>query len=215
MKFSSSIPTFINLFWMMNYVFGCPYVSSTTNGKETHNSESMLRSLQGGDGFEFECRFTGGTADEAATAAKQDIINMIERRERLGPKFVRLAFHDCVNGCDGSVDTANPDNFGLEVPIARLRPIVTCYDSALTRGDIWALAGLASAEHMQDDDDDDTISFNLEYYGRVSLPDDESGKLGDVMPGNHLTTQGLLDYFNKTFGFTTQETVAIMGVHTL
>ena len=111
---------------------------------------------------------------------------------------------------------SDPENAGLEVPIEALRPIVECYSeptSGLTRADIWALAGLTAAEHMQDDDDG--VIYSFEYYGRSSLPNEMSGKDGDIMPGNHLTTQGLLDYFNETFGFSTRETVGIMGVHTL
>ena len=40
-------------------------------------------------------RFTG-TPAEAIAAAKQDIISLIDETGRLGPKFVRLGFHDCV-----------------------------------------------------------------------------------------------------------------------
>ena len=43
--------------------------------------------------------------------------------EVLNPIFVffaedalrRLAFHDCVGGCNGCLDTTNPDNNGLKV----------------------------------------------------------------------------------------------------
>jgi hypothetical protein len=29
-------------------------------------------------------------------------------------KFLRGAFHDCMGGCDGSLNTTNPSNNGLE-----------------------------------------------------------------------------------------------------
>ena len=42
----------------------------------------------------------------------------------MGPKFLRLAFHDCVGGCDGCVDLQNPENNGLELPINTLQKLV-------------------------------------------------------------------------------------------
>jgi len=39
-----------------------------------------------------------GTVQEALDAAREDIQNIMN-----APKFVRLAFHDCVGGCDGCV----------------------------------------------------------------------------------------------------------------
>ena len=34
--------------------------------------------------------------------ARSEIESAIRRDRRLGPKFLRLAFHDCVGGCDGT-----------------------------------------------------------------------------------------------------------------
>lgn len=66
-------------------------------------------------------------------------------------KFIRAAFHDCMGGCDGSINASNPANKGLE-PFAK--QIREAYDLAtnplntsnaalfkkLTRADFWALS---------------------------------------------------------------------------
>jgi len=66
----------------------------------------------------------------------------------LGPKFVRLAFHDCVGGCDGCVDLTNGDNAGLNLPINALAPIVTKYQGqgGISRADIWVISSLVACE---------------------------------------------------------------------
>ena len=95
----------------------------------------------------------------------------------------------------------------------RLRPVVECYANVLTRADIWALAGTASAELLQNDDGG--VAYSFEYYGRASLPSDSTGDELERMPSIHFTTDDLLEFFEDNFGFSTEETVAIMGVHTL
>jgi hypothetical protein len=66
-------------------------------------------------------------------------------------KFLRGAFHDCMGGCDGSINVTNPSNRGLE---GLAKVINNAYNLAtnakntsnaasfkkLTRADFWALA---------------------------------------------------------------------------
>lgn len=150
------------------------------------------------------------SVSSAIADAKGRIIDLVANTPILGPKFVRLGFHDCVGGCDGSVNLEDGDNAGLELPIMRLRPLVECFAPALTRADVWALAALTSAEFLQDGGP----TYPDFVAGRPSRADDESGN-GESMPSPHLTTPALLDFFGSNFGFDAQETVAIMGAHTL
>jgi hypothetical protein len=56
---------------------------------------------------------------------------------------IRLAFHDCVGGCDGCVNLAQPVNRGLEKTIAALDGVYRrhSYAAVLSRADFWAYAG--------------------------------------------------------------------------
>lgn len=65
-------------------------------------------------------------------------------------KFIRGAFHDCIGGCDGSLNITNPPNRGLEeMPKAitssfslATNPLNTSNAAAfqkLSRADYWAL----------------------------------------------------------------------------
>ena len=67
-----------------------PHLSENDEGNVVLPKHMAERSLQD--------RFTG-TPAQAITAAKQDIVNLIDQTGRLGPKFVRLGFHDCVGEC--------------------------------------------------------------------------------------------------------------------
>ena len=108
---------------------------------ENATKDLKARNLQTG-------RFVG-TPEEAIEAASEEIADIVRSSRRLGPKFVRLGFHDCVGGsCDGCVDLGNPDNDGLDVPIDALVSTVNFYQDQLTRADVWALAALTAAETM-------------------------------------------------------------------
>lgn len=167
----------------------------------------------------------------AISLASSEIQWLMETDNRaLAAKFLRLGFHDCVGGCDGCVDLNNPENFGLDIPINALAPIVnnTRYKAAgLTRADIWALATLTGCNVAHPNSND---FFSLGSYGRVGCEDlgtpcfDVAGE--DVgctpitgphrdLPLSDLDTDDVLDFFNDAFGFTDQETVALMGAHTL
>jgi len=151
-------------------------------------------------------------------AAMTDILNTARANNgRLRPKFVRLGFHDCVGGCDGCVDLANPDNFGLLEPIDALASVVAAHtsDGGLTRADIWAMAAMVSAEDAQPNNIAG-FTYIFEWYGR-STCDAAEGKGGPdrTLPSSDLPTSKLLKFFFLEFGLTERETVAIMGAHSI
>jgi hypothetical protein len=166
--------------------------------------------------------------------AERDIRTLINNDPLMGPKFVRLAFHDCVGFCDGCVDMTFGDNFGLDLPIDALTPIVEKYerpDLGISRADIWALAALVATDIAQERSDT-KVDFRMMFIGRKNceirtfnrcfaedgVTEREcSPKLGPFhhLPLADITTADLFHFFNKEFGFNDKETVAIMGAHTL
>jgi Peroxidase len=151
--------------------------------------------------------------DEAIQMATTMIKQIIVDNKGMGAKFVRLSFHDCVGGCDGCVDLSNPSNFGLQTPIDILVPVVQHNGQFLTIGDIWALAGLVASRVSQKDT---TVSFALQFVGRPQCAGaDTTGGPHRVLPSAHFSTKKVVDFFAKTFNFSPDETVAILGAHTL
>jgi len=148
---------------------------------------------------------------------------------KLAAKFLRLAFHDCVGGCDGCVDLTNPENAGLLVPIAALRPIVLKHVKLggvlNSRADLWALAATVAANVTQT-----KIAFKMDGNKRVDCENanlvclnSTGGKqpCSDVrgphriIPGIDTNSHDLIKFFANEFGFSIKDTVAIMGAHTV
>mmetsp|Transcript_19626 Transcript_19626/g.30259 ORF Transcript_19626/g.30259 Transcript_19626/m.30259 type:complete len:826 (-) Transcript_19626:36-2513(-) len=158
---------------------------------------------------------------------REQIRELIRSNHALAPKFLRLAFHDCIGGCDGCVDMTDLDNTGLEIPISVLSTLVSEWKGKgiLSRADIWALAAMVGSEVTQAQHD-----FYMEYAGRIDCEDsgktclDENSNpqecrqdLGDfrAMPSPDILTHDLLDFFAENFGFNAQEVVALMGAHSI
>merc|ERR1711915_1118620 len=114
------------------------------------------------------------------------------------PTAVRLSFHDCVGGCDGCLNVDNPDNAGLADIVASLEEVYidNGYDSVLSRADFWALAGVYAV--------DKTIELN-------NADCDED----DCLPSATLGHADVMSFFANEFGFDDNETVALLGAHTL
>jgi len=137
---------------------------------------------------------------------------------------VRLAFHDCVGGCNGCLNINNEDNAGLPDLVEDLETLYTdnSLDTLLTRADFWAYAGIYALEKAieftnEDCDTCDTVpSLNLTFQtGRVDC-DTAPYTDDDVhLPGPHMTYDELVTFYNDEFGMTAEEAVAIMGGHTL
>ena len=69
-----------------------------------------------------------------------------------GPRFVRLAFHDCVGGCDGCINVHNADNAGFASTIPRLEEVYLGrgFHREMSRADFWALAAIHGLERTLD-----------------------------------------------------------------
>jgi len=156
------------------------------------------------------------------------------------PTAVRLTFHDCVGGCDGCINFDNADNAGLEDIVADLE---VQYDSdtisstGMSRADFWTIASyVAIAETLEianrQADTGNTCrrrsngypycfyslpNFYDAQFGRVDCnSDDPTGT--DAMhefPSPNGDSAATTAYFADEFGLTAEETVAIMGAHTL
>ena len=100
--------------------------------------------------------------------------------------------------------------YGIDTLVCH--PIVNFYSDVLTRADIWALAAVTAAEEAQENPG--ARRYECDYYGRETC-DDATGGPNRELPSAHLTTDELLDFFASNFAFSEQETVAIMGAHTL
>lgn len=162
--------------------------------------------------------------------AEEDIRALIAEDENLGPKFVRLGFHDCIGGCDGCVDMTLADNVGLDIPIDALEPLVRLHENEIfSRADIWALAALVGTDVAQTRSQT-KVDFSLESIGRQNCESkgtpclDVDGnerschsKLGPhhQFPESDITTEELFHFFSAEFQFSVQEVVALMGAHTL
>lgn len=148
---------------------------------------------------------------------RSDIIQLIEDTDRdLIPKCLRLAFHDCIDGCNGCIDPTAIDNRGLEEPIDILFPLVQKYQHKLSRSDVWAYCAIVSADLAVVDDRPSDLNFYVHYVGRTDCKGaDEKGFGGPevTMYDAHLTTHDMIDFFYDRFGFSPYEMVVLMGVH--
>ena len=124
----------------------------------------------------------------------------------------------------------NPDNAGLEKPIAVLDPIVNAFSSqGLTRTDIWMLSALVATQSAMPPDDRD-IDFPLQWIGRRTCEElvdcgvDFSGNptVCASMRGPHvaqphgtLGTASIQQFFEQEFNFNPQQVTAMMGAHSV
>ncbi len=155
---------------------------------------------------------------------QEQIRLLIENDIRLAPKFLRLAFHDAVSlGC---LDMNDPENLGLEYPILALEPLVQHYRGFLSQADVWVTASLVACEVTSNG-----WGFPMYYYGRggagvpMVTPNSEGAEAKKVdecqsviprpFPSVDITSHDLLQYFAATFGFSTRETIVVMGAHTI
>lgn len=162
---------------------------------------------------------------------KLKILESIEAKKEIGigATYLRLAFHDCVPkaGCDGCVNMGLGENDGLDPAVTALEKIVDEFENEalnVTRADIWAFAALVAVEDAQT-----TLVFTDEFkVGRKTCEttnncntSDKSlcarfgNEIGDAFPIPSLTTHELMNFMQNRFGYSADDTVAIMGAHTL
>jgi len=141
------------------------------------------------------------------------------------PTAVRLAFHDCVGGCDGCLNVNNPDNAGLADLVDSLDTVYTTngYDTVLSRSDFWALAGVYAVDktielNNDDCDEDDCAvpdSGLVFQWGRTDCDTAPHTDVDVHLPSALLNHSSVITFFANEFGFDENETVALLGAHTL
>lgn len=168
---------------------------------------------------------------ELITTVRNQIQNVTMTSPLLMGKFLRLAFHDCVGGCDGCVDMTFFDNIGLQTPIDVLKPIVEQYaGQGLSRTDIWMLAAVVAADVAETTVN---IDFPFNRIGRKTCEEIHNGDCGlnslgepavcDASGGPHRPlchadidgSSTLEKFMFDEFGFDAQQTTAIMGAHSV
>merc|ERR1711892_961049 len=159
------------------------------------------------------------------TRIKNKIKNVVNPAQSNLATALRLSFHDCVGGCDGCININNEDNAGLADTIAALDTVYTDngYDSVLSRADFWAIAGIYAVDKTialndadcEEDDCQVPDSGIVFQWGRV---DCDTAPYTDVdvgLPSALLAHTDVMSFFATEFGFDANETVALMGAHTL
>jgi len=141
------------------------------------------------------------------------------------PTALRLAFHDCVGGCDGCLNVDNPSNAGLADLVADLDAVYleNGYDTVLSRADLWALAGIyavdkgiefandaCSAEECAVPASGLVFQWGRQDCSTAPYTEDDKG-----LPAATLDHGGVMEFFQGEFGFDANETVALLGAHTL
>jgi hypothetical protein len=131
-------------------------------------------------------------AAQAMSQASSVIASMVQANPKLTPAFLRMGFHDCVGGCDGTsnnskarrfpttfshkilfvgcIDLSDPANNGLAIPISVLDSVVQQFatpSTGLSRADIWALATMVGADVANHGNITQPISFTQNWFGRV------------------------------------------------
>lgn len=121
------------------------------------------------------------------------------------------------------------DNNGLIQPIAALQDVVNRYaNQGLTRTDVWMLAAVVASEVSARG-----FTFPFQWIGRktcaelnnnncgrnsrgqTSRCDQVGGPHRELCHGDTAGTQTIRQFMSSEFGFTDQQTAAIMGAHTI
>lgn len=129
----------------------------------------------------------------------------------------------------GCVDLTFSDNAGLLLPIVALQDIVSAYaDQGLTRTDIWMLSAVVASEVTAS-----AFTFPFQWIGRktcaelnnnncglnsqgdFSRCDEIGGPHRELCHGDTAGTETIRQFMASEFGYTDQQTAAIMGAHTV
>ena len=121
----------------------------------------------------------------------------------------------------------NPDNFGLDEGIDAMEDIyeiLKIEGISISRADLWAIGGRAGAEWGMEGmpgnanfvpGDHETADFVTPFekfkFGRQDCPSSPYTDEEFKFPNPHLDYSGLMKYFKETFGFTEDQSVAILG----
>jgi hypothetical protein len=126
-------------------------------------------------------------------------------------------FQKGLGGCDGCIDHSNADNGIplLNIAVDILKPIVEKYEPlGLSRPDIWVLASSTGVEMAMPDSEFVPIPFTTVGRQPCNPANMTEGPKATACDPN-LGTDELVEFFKVHFGFSPQETAAIMGAHTM
>lgn len=135
------------------------------------------------------------------------------------PKAVRLAFHDCISGCNGCINGKNPDNLGLKGIVKdsfELEAFIKdklFYNLSLSRADLWILIAFRAIYISANHPGLTQPILNFKF-GRVNCAEGALLDELEILPssvGNWGRVQGTFQKFN----FTNREIIALMGAHSL
>jgi len=160
------------------------------------------------------------TVVQAKSDLKKDLFK--DRPDRYATA-VRIAFHDCVGGCDGCINRDNPDNAGFMFDSLDVmdRVYEKKYKSEMSRADFYILTGVTALEESLKFNNANLTSNYLRpvkfkfKFGRCDCPTSPYTSVDREFPAGHSNYKQVTDFFRNEFGFSVRESVAIMGAHTL
>lgn len=136
---------------------------------------------------------------------------------------MRLVFHDCNGGCDGSLNLSNSDNRGLEATIFKLGSIFNkfslVFSPYLTQADFWALVMCRALAYGLKTGN--SIPFSDTYpdfvYGRPTnknaTADDFEGVFPDGIANWSTITTNLKAGLNGIIQTNDSDIVTLLGLH--
>ncbi|CAH1786793.1 unnamed protein product [Owenia fusiformis] len=178
--------------------------------------------------FKFTIEGSVAITKDQVKEIKKDIVELIEanRDPKDGalhfiPGFVRVAFHDCVGGCDGCLNHSDENNAGLSVYVGPLETIYLKYKTLLSRADFWQLAGITAIERSVEKCKD-CIKPDLPFETGRKDCKDSPNYTGDPrsfpMNAGHGDINNALTFMEEAFGLPRNEpelATALIGAHTL
>ena len=165
--------------------------------------------------------------DDFIVLLKDVLTTTLTRDPSLIGTLLRLLFHDCVPdaGCDGCVNLDLGANNGLARAVDELDTIFEglrdfAENLGFTRADAWTFAALFAVEFAEPTK---TLLFTDNFRtGRENCEIACTGCSSRRGPetfidflGPDATTHELIEFMRLKFGYTMDDTVAVMGAHTL
>jgi hypothetical protein len=135
------------------------------------------------------------------------------------PLAVRLTFHDCVGGCDGCVNLNDSNNNGLAPIVNALEGAYAQFNTAMSRADFWALAGIVALQVASTGPGQPLSSSPVPLtftWGRQDCPTSPTTTALDDFPNamGNLSEVGRV-FVTGEFAMTWQQVTALLGAHSL
>ena len=187
-----------------------------------------------------QCGDTGITFCDLDSTLRNELEDEFSDNDRLIGSVVRLIFHDCagqqennfsgIGGtiCDGCIDFDNTAHAGLQsLAIDPLEQIYLSSDNnwntRMSRADFWATVGTIAIQYAQDlDRNTNDILPNIPFYiGRQDCSSSPNIDLRNYrvpyksFPNDRGGWNQTLLWFQTNFNFNAQQTVAMIGAHTI